>query len=110
MRGARGRYSFSSVYGKGVSQPVTRTTGASRERKQRSWMSAESSAPKPQVRGASCTMTARPVFFTEATMASMSSGWRERRSSTSQSIPSCSASRAAWSASCHMAPHASSVT
>ena len=34
-------------------------------------MLAASSAPKPQVRGASCTTITRPVFFTEARMVSI---------------------------------------
>src|SRR4028118_1368732 len=74
VRGARGRYSISSVYGKGVSQPVTRTGGASRCKKAFSLMSATSSAPKPTDLGASCTTTTRPVFFTLAITVSMSSG------------------------------------
>src|SRR5581483_7093525 len=40
MRCASGRYSFSRVYGNGVSKPVTRAGGASRCRKHFSVMSA----------------------------------------------------------------------
>src|SRR5262249_38308746 len=66
MRSAFGRYSCSSVYGNGVSKPQTRSIGASRCSIARSQIEATSSAPKPQVRGASCAITQRPVFFTDA--------------------------------------------
>ncbi len=78
----------------GVSQPVTRSIGASRWWKQCSCTSDISSAPNPQVRVASWAMTQRPVFFTEATMVSRSSGQRLRRSMISASRPVSSA--AAW--------------
>jgi 2-dehydro-3-deoxyphosphooctonate aldolase (KDO 8-P synthase) len=67
-----------------------RTGGASRCRNAFSLMSATSSAPKPHVLGASCTITTRPVFFTLSMMVSMSTGQSVRRSITSQSMP-CSA-------------------
>jgi hypothetical protein len=56
-------------------------------------MSAMSSAPKPHVLGASWTTTTRPVFLTLATMVSMSTGQRVRRSMISHSTPFS----AAWS-------------
>ena len=79
MRCARGRYSFSSVYGNGVSKPVTRTGGASRDVNARSLMSATSSAPNPQVFGASWTTTTRPVFFTLSTTVSIRYGRKKSK-------------------------------
>ncbi len=70
-----------------MSHPVTRSIGASRWKKQCSCTSAASSAPKPLVRVASWTITQRPVFFTDATIVSRSSGHRLRRSMISASIP-----------------------
>ena len=62
--------------------------GASRYQKHSSWMLAESSAPKPQNRVASCAITQRPVFLTELQMGSMSSGEMVRTSMISASMPS----------------------
>src|SRR6185369_16500260 len=109
-RSALGKYSCSRLYGNGVSRPVTRRIGASRCAIARSWIEAISSAPKPQVRGASWTMTARPVFFTLASSVWMSNGASVRRSMTSTEMPACSASRAASSAIDTMPLHAISVT
>ena len=91
-------YSCSSVYGNGVSKPATRRIGASRYSIARSWIDAISSAPKPQVRGASCTITHRPVRLTEARMPSRSNGISVRRSSTSHEMPTAAALVAASSA------------
>ena len=52
----------------------------------------------PQVLQHSDTTTARPVFFTDAVKAIVSSGLRVRRSTTSHEIPSFSSSAAAISA------------
>src|SRR5437879_2558296 len=57
-------------------------------------MVATTSAAKPADWGASETTTARPVCSTAATMASMSSGTRVRRSRTPAEMP-CSAASAA---------------
>src|SRR6185503_3704525 len=75
--------SSSDQKGKGASYPVTRSTGPRRSRMAFSAKSAAISAPKPATRGASCTMTARPVLPTEARRVSSSSGLRERTSMTS---------------------------
>ena len=65
IRSRLGMYCHSCACGNGVSQPVTRTIGASRLQKQCCCTSATTSAPKPHVRGASCTTMQRPVFSTE---------------------------------------------
>src|SRR6185369_8352399 len=83
-----GKYSHSNACGYGVSQPATRAIGASRCQKHSSWMVARISAPKPAKRVASCATTQRPVFFTERTSVSSSSGTIVRRSITSASMPS----------------------
>ena len=93
-----------------MSKPHTRAGGASRWSNAFSFTSATSSAPKPQVLGASCTTSTRPVFFTLATMVSMSTGQRVRRSTISTSIPCLCASSAAATASYSIAPQASTVT
>ena len=59
---------------------------------------------------ASCAVTQRFVFLTEATIVSSSSGWSVRGSSTSTEMPSFSASSAAASASCTSRPVATTVT
>ena len=96
MRGARGRYSFSSVYGNGVSNPVTRTMGASRCRKQRS-------VDERDELGAEAAGAGRLVHDDDAPglLHARDDGRRcraassVRRSMTSQSMPSSAASRAA---------------
>src|SRR4029453_3400883 len=72
-RACPGKYSHSKACGYGVSQPATRRMGASSFQKHASWIDAESSAPKPEKRVASCAMTQRPVLLTEAVIVSMSS-------------------------------------
>ena len=52
------------------------------------------SAPYPSRRAASCSTTARDVFFTESTIVSMSSGTSVRMSTTSTEMPSLSSSSA----------------
>ena len=54
-------------------------------------ISAASSAPKPAVRGASCTITTRPVLATEARIVASSSGRSERMSTTSHETSAASA-------------------
>ena len=61
-------------------------------------MRAAISAPTPVCCQPSSTVTARPVFFTEATMVSVSIGRSVRRSITSASMPSLASSSAAFSA------------
>ena len=68
-----------------TSRPVTRLTGACRESSARSMICAEISAPNPQKRAASCTITARPVFFTLPMTVSWSNGESVRTSITSTS-------------------------
>ena len=102
-----GKYAHSCACGYGVSQPVTRSIGASRWKKQCSCTSAASSAPKPLVRVASWTITQRPVFRTEPTSVSRSSGQRLRRSMISASMP---VSRAAASATHTIVPYVRTVT
>src|SRR5215204_6072689 len=86
-RACPGKYSHSNACGYGVSHPATRWIGASRYQKHSSWMLAESSAPKPEKRVASCATTQRPVFLTEEQMGSMSSGDIVRTSMISASSP-----------------------
>ena len=57
-------------------------------------MIAASSAPKPTVRGASWTITTRPVFATDARIVSSSSGRSERMSTTSHDASPASSSAA----------------
>src|SRR5690606_24205695 len=60
IRSTLGRYFISSRNsGMWVSQPVTRCTGATRSYMDSSARRAAISAPKPAVRGASCTITQR---------------------------------------------------
>src|SRR5436189_6392 len=68
------------------------------------------SPPKPPVRGASYTTTARPVFLTEARIFGSSSGTRVRRSMTSASTPFSAAFAAASRHTCAMYPYAISET
>ena len=70
-------------------------------------MTATISAPKPATRGASWTTTTRPVFATEARIASSSSGFSDRMSTTSALA---SSSSAASRQVCTIAPYAISVT
>jgi hypothetical protein len=51
---------------------ATRRMGRLEVLQPRSWIVATSSPPKPHVLGASCAMTQRPVFVTDAMIASMS--------------------------------------
>ena len=55
-----------------MSQPATRPIGASRSQKHSSWIVAESSAPKPEKRVASCAIRQRPVFLTDVQIVSVS--------------------------------------
>jgi hypothetical protein len=96
-----GKYSHSKACGYGVSNPQTRSIGASSCQKQRSWIVAMSSAPKPQKRVASWAIRQRPVFCTEATSVSTSSGTNVRTSMTSASRPRLAA---AASATCSIVP------
>ena len=93
-----------------MSKPVTRRIGASRCRIASSWIVAASSPPNPEVRGASCTITTRPVFFTDVRMRSLSKGTSVRRSMTSRSKPRAAPFSAASSAVATIALHAMTVT
>ena len=81
--------------GNGISNPVTRSTGAAKEWKQRSCTRAVISEATEANPGASEMTTARPVLATEAVIVSSSSGFTVRRSTTSTESPS---SAAAWAA------------
>ncbi|OLT13309.1 hypothetical protein BJF79_20765 [Actinomadura sp. CNU-125] len=87
-----------------MSNPVTRSTGAAREWKQRSWTRAAISAPTPANPWASWTTTQRPVLRTDAVTVSSSNGTIVRRSTTSRSMPSAAAASAAWSATGTLGP------
>ncbi len=80
--------SRTAANGTGVCGAVTRFTGAFRKSKPRSTHSAATSLAIPQRGVDSSTTTRRPVFSSEPRMAASSSGWSERRSSTSASVPS----------------------
>src|SRR5690606_1254663 len=111
MRSTDGRYWLSDRFnGKTLSQPVTRFTGDSSEYRQRSAISAATSAPKPAVRGASWTITIRPVLSTDPVSVSASSGTRLRRSTTSTETPSSSRTSAALRTSVSIAPQLTNVT
>ncbi len=73
-------------------------------------MSAATSAPKPHVRGASCTITTRPVRRTLSITLSVSSGSSVRRSTTSTLQPRSLARSAASSDTGTMAPYAIRLT
>ena len=90
IRSASGRYQSSSVLanGSGMNGAATRTIGASSSSKPTSAMRAAISAPTPKASTASCTMTRRCVFASEASTAASSQGCSERRSITSASMPS----------------------
>src|SRR4029079_4410355 len=76
-RSTDGMYASSiDQYGYGTSNPVTRSTGPRRSRIAFSATTAANSAPKPATRGASWTITTRPVFATDASNVSSSSGFR----------------------------------
>src|SRR5262249_20040011 len=110
-RSGPGSHSFSSrAGGYGVANPVARHTGASRPQNNPSWMRAANSAPKPSVRGPSCITTARPVLRTESATVSKSSGFSDRRSTTS-TLQSCwSARSAALRAVATSDPYVTTVT
>src|SRR5690606_4056658 len=111
MRSASGRYQCSSLGGaKGVSNPVTRRTGASRYSKQRSKTRAWISLATLTYPGASATTTARPVARTAAVTVASSKGDRLRTSMTCTLRPSDAAVSAASSATGTMAAYASTVT
>ena len=82
-----------------VSNPVTRTIGASRLNKAFSLILLMSSAATPHERGPSCTIAQRPVFFTEATTVSSSSGLIVLKSSNSM-LKSDASSATAFLVSC----------
>src|SRR5205823_2132275 len=66
-RSTDGMYASSIFqYGYGTSKPVTRSTGPRRSRIAFSARIAASSPAKPFVRGASCTITTRPVLAADA--------------------------------------------
>ena len=65
-----------------MSYAVTRPIGASSDQNASSWIVATTSAPKPEVRGASCTTIARPQAATASRSPSASSGTSVWRSST----------------------------
>src|SRR3954463_14656505 len=71
-----GSASFSrlAAYGIGTSLPETRITGASSQSKASSTTRAAISAPTPDWRNPSSTVTMRPVFFTDSSTVSMSIG------------------------------------
>src|SRR5690606_20671221 len=111
IRSTEGRYWCSERFsGNTLSHPVTRRTGATNEYRKCSAMIAAISAPKPAVRGASWTITARPVFETEAVTASASNGTRLRTSITSAETPSSASRSAAFLVSSIIAPQLMSVT
>lgn len=93
-----------------MSKPVTLSTGFLSEVKRFSWIVAAISAPVPMWRGASWTITARPVFWTDAMMVSLSNGEMLRMSTISHEIPSLAASAAASRHSRTMAPQLIRVT
>src|SRR5690625_7622810 len=78
-----------------MSKPVTRSTGAASEWKQRCWMRAVISDETEANPCASATTTARPVLVTEAMMVSSSNGLMVRRSMTSTLMSSSAAASAA---------------
>src|ERR1017187_5158145 len=90
----------------GVNVEPTRSTGASRYSKSSDAMRATSSPPNPPCTLSSWTTRTRDVFFTEAAMASKSSGTSDRRSSTSTLFPSFASASAASSAKCTGVPYA----
>src|SRR2546425_13349187 len=103
-------YTSSSVYGNGVSNPVTRTIGPRRYSIAFSARIALISAPYPPVRGASYTTTARPVFFTDDRTVGSSRGTKVRRSITSASTPFSAAFVAASRQTWAMYPYAIRLT
>src|SRR6266536_1871905 len=102
--------SITGAKGSGANFAPTRSTGASSQSKAWCCTTAATSAPKPIRVTASWATTQRFVFFTEATIASSSSGCSVRGSTTSTETPCCSASSAAASASCTSLPVATTVT
>jgi hypothetical protein len=89
---------------------VTRATGAFSAPNAFSARIAAISAPTPAVRAASCTTTARPVFFTEARSVASSSGLSERRSITSADVPCSASASAAARQLCTVLPYEISET
>jgi len=77
---------------------VTRVTGASSQSKASAITLAAISAPTPDCRQPSSTVTMRPVFFTDSTIVAMSIGLSVRRSITSALILSFASSSAAANA------------
>ena len=67
-----------------------RTIGPSRSQNSSSATIDEISAPQPQSRGFSSTVTSRPVFATSRRIVCVSSGTSERRSMTVALMPCCS--------------------
>ncbi len=89
---------------------VIRTTGPSRSKNASSATIEATSAPHPQSRGFSSTVTKRPVFATDARIVVASSGTSDRTSITSASIPSRASRSAASRAFGTIAPSAQIVT
>ena len=69
----------------------------------------DSSPPQPQSRGFSSTVNIRPVAPTSRKIVEVSSGTKERTSTTVQSMPPAASSCAASSALGTMAPSATNV-
>src|SRR5690606_9756757 len=110
MSATLGRYKASWRYsGGGMSGAVTRRMGACRSSHRRSYRLAAISAPSPPERGASCTITRRPVLRTEASRVSRSSGLILARSITSQPTPRSASCAAACRLSSTLAPQLSRV-
>mmetsp|Transcript_36851 Transcript_36851/g.88682 ORF Transcript_36851/g.88682 Transcript_36851/m.88682 type:complete len:205 (-) Transcript_36851:649-1263(-) len=106
-----GTKNSSHANGNGASNPQTRCTGASREVKHCSWISAAISPPNPPVFVASWAMTNRPVLVTESITVCRSQGKIVCRSITSQLTPSSASARFAAAISLAIwLPQPSSVT
>ena len=102
--------SITGANGIGANFAPTRSIGASSQSNAWCWTTAATSAPKPIRVTASCATTQRFVFLTDSTIASSSSGWSVRGSTTSTETPCSSSWLAASSASWTSRPVATTVT
>jgi hypothetical protein len=90
-------------------EAATRFTGASRYSNSSSAMRARSRSRSPSDSESSCATMTLFVFFTDAAMVSMSSGFSERRSMTSTLMPRSSPRARASSDRFTTAPHVTTV-